>query len=391
MRDNGRRLPLQQALFEDQPETNASALVVVTTSEGPPSAAQRTFNRLTERIRRGRESLAAWEAFIPRFHGRVAAELQPIEHEVGAAQRRLAQQLHALLAGTNGERPNRKHRARVRSLLLHVVDNLLQDGPDAELEALYNRYGDISYAERRRQDVDIAEVLFGQMLGPDVMRGHEARNVDELAGHATEKIAGAEAWLRDASTRCARRRGPGGAAKRKAQAAQEASVSVREIYRKLASALHPDRETDAVERERKTVLIQRANQAYARNDLLELLALQIETEQIDAAALSKVPEARLRHYNQVLADQATALEAEVQGRAAFFRIEFDLTTRDVTPQRVDQALTVRIAQVRAVLEQIKRDSARLDDPRQRPPSSTNCPIRKRTRLTSRTWPCLRLC
>ncbi|MGZ8153889.1 MAG: hypothetical protein ACXWUK_01175 [Burkholderiales bacterium] len=140
---------------------------------------------------------------------------------------------------------------------------------------------------------------------------------------------------------------------------------MREIYRKLASALHPDRETDAVERERKTVLIQRANQAYARNDLLELLALQIETEQIDAAALSKVPEARLRHYNQVLADQATALEAEVQGRAAFFRIEFDLTTRDVTPQRVDQALTVRIAQVRAVLEQIKRDSARLDDPRQR--------------------------
>ncbi|MGZ8153890.1 MAG: hypothetical protein ACXWUK_01180 [Burkholderiales bacterium] len=111
----------------------------------------------------------------------MAAELQPIEHEVGAAQRRLAQQLHALLAGTNGERPNRKHRARVRSLLLHVVDNLLQDGPDAELEALYNRYGDISYAERRRQDVDIAEVLFGQMLGPDVMRGHEARNVDELA------------------------------------------------------------------------------------------------------------------------------------------------------------------------------------------------------------------
>jgi hypothetical protein len=80
----------------------------------------------------------------------------------------------------------------------------------------------------------------------------------------------------------------------------EPSQSVRDIYRKLASVLHPDRETDPTERERKTALIQRANQAYGRNDLLELLTLQIETEQIDAGALADIPEARLRHYNDVL-------------------------------------------------------------------------------------------
>src|SRR5690606_20305824 len=98
------------------------------------------------------------------------------------------------------------------------------------------------------------------------------------------------------------------AAERKAQAAREASVSVREVYRKLVSALHPDREIDAAERKRKTRLMQRANQAYERNDLLELLALQIETEQIDAAALASVPEERLKHYNQVLLDQARVLD-----------------------------------------------------------------------------------
>jgi hypothetical protein len=42
----------------------------------------------------------------------------------------------------------------------------------------------------------------------------------------------------------------------------------------LASALHPDRQTDAQQREVKTGLMQQANQAYARSDLLALLALQ---------------------------------------------------------------------------------------------------------------------
>ncbi len=44
-------------------------------------------------------------------------------------------------------------------------------------------------------------------------------------------------------------------------AARQASLSVREIFRKLASALHPDREADAAERERKTVLMKRVSQA----------------------------------------------------------------------------------------------------------------------------------
>ncbi len=45
--------------------------------------------------------------------------------------------------------------------------------------------------------------------------------------------------------------------------AQQATQSVREVYRKLASALHPDRETDERQREAKTALMQRVNQACA--------------------------------------------------------------------------------------------------------------------------------
>jgi len=363
--NKNRRVPLQETLFEDFREPTASALVAITSGEGSSTAHQRTFNRLTERIRRGRESLAAWEAFIPRFQARAAAELEPVERDIGEVQRRLVQQFHGLLTGETGERLSRRHRARIKALLLQILEALLEESPDPELEAVYDRYSSVSHAERSRQDVEIAEAMFEEMLGPEAMRGHGARSVDELARHAAGKIAEGQAGLGNNFANREPRGGRSRAAQRKAQALQEASVSVREIYRKLASALHPDRETDPAERERKTGLIQRANRAYERHDLLELLALQIETEQIDAAALSNVPEARLRHYNEVLLEQAAALDAQIEERIAFFRVEFDLTVRNVTPQSVDQALSLRVTQALAALEQIKSDSKRLDDPKQR--------------------------
>ncbi len=357
------RPPAQASLFDDGPGTGVSALVSVAAIPGQLSKSQRAFNKLTERIRRGRDMLAAWEAFIPRFQVRITTELAPIENEICDAQRRIVHQLQVLLAGAKADHVSRRHQTKARALLLQLVANLLEDGPDGELEALYDRYSEVSHAERTREELELAEALFGQVFGRDKVRGHAARNVDELMDHTAEKMAAAaEARERKASARESRR---GRAAERKAQEAREASQSVREIYRKLASLLHPDRETDPTEQERKTGLIQRANQAYERNDLLELLTLQIETEQIDAGALADVPEARLGHYNRVLLEQAQVLEAEVRERAAVFRIEFQLTVRDVTPERVDQALNARIAEARNTLKQMEHDLQRLSDPRQR--------------------------
>ena len=64
-----------------------------------------------------------------------------------------------------------------------------------------------------------------------------------------------------------------------------ATQSIREIFRKLASALHPDRETDRKGCEVKTALILQVNRAYAGNDLLTLLELQIE--QVDASHIAR--------------------------------------------------------------------------------------------------------
>lgn len=56
--------------------------------------------------------------------------------------------------------------------------------------------------------------------------------------------------------------------------------------------------------------MQKANQAYAANDLLALLELHL---QIDASHIASASAHRLKHYNRVLGEQLAELKAEIEG------------------------------------------------------------------------------
>lgn len=199
------------------------------------------------------------------------------------------------------------------------------------------------------------------MFGEDAVRGHEAEDAESLFRHVRDKL-GAQDAARSGQRRSKRAEA---AAERRQAAEREATQSVREIFRKLASALHPDRETDPAERERKTALMQRVNQAYDRNDLLELLSLQIEIEQIDAEHLAGVPESRLKHYNAVLRDQLASLDAELHALLAPVATDMDVWR---SPPRVgdfEQALKRRIGELRRWCLEAEAELEALGDPRRR--------------------------
>jgi hypothetical protein len=63
------------------------------------------------------------------------------------------------------------------------------------------------------------------------------------------------------------------------------------------------------------------NQAYAANDLLTLLELQLQIEQIDAGHIAAANAQRLKHYNQVLKEQLDELRAEIEHVEMGFRLE----------------------------------------------------------------------
>jgi hypothetical protein len=156
----------QGARFEEE-DAGAAALVSVAPGEQPLSAEQRKFNRLSERVRCQREMLAAWEAYAPRFRSRVAAELEPLERELRALQRRVVRRLDELLAAPReGERLSRAQRAKARAQILALVDELLQEGADAKLEVLYDRYGELSRSEQRRMREELMDDVFAPRLMP---------------------------------------------------------------------------------------------------------------------------------------------------------------------------------------------------------------------------------
>jgi hypothetical protein len=136
------------------------------------------------------------------------------------------------------------------------------------------------------------------------------------------------------------------------------SLSVRAVYRKLASTLHPDRETDPQERDRKTRLMQRVNEAYQKNNLLQLLELQLELEHIDQHALSCMSEERLKHYSTVLKEQVRELDQEILHVESAFRYTYGIDAFEpVSPDTVLRDLAVDLKELRLNVRTLEEDFA----------------------------------
>jgi hypothetical protein len=126
--------------------------------------------------------------------------------------------------------------------------------------------------------------------------------------------------------------------------------------------LHPDREPDDEERARKTALMQAVNVAYEKRDLLHLLELQLTLEQIDPDHLGSLTEERIKHYNQVLREQSAQLQAELNGIANRFRMQFQLSPYvRFNPRDVINGLNRDIAQLKSETTGLQRDIEELSD------------------------------
>ena len=347
------------------------ALLAIPVPAAAQSKAQRLFNKLIAQIGQQRDLLAQWQQFGAQFHQRVTTELLPAQAQLTAARLKLLRLLDQLHSNQSAEpRLSKPLRRKLRAWIPQLAATVLQDGANAEAEAIFDRYSDVSHADQQQIELAEAEAMFGHILGEEMIDGHQAESVEDLMRHAADGLARAQAEqaARAASRPQARSAKAQAAEQRQAeaaeQAAKQAGQSVREAFRKLASALHPDRETDPAAREHKTRLMQQANQAYERNDLLTLLSMQLDLEQIDGQHLANLPEARLAHYNRVLREQLAALQQELGECTAHFGIGIGigLNQRELTPAVVDNALARDIQQLRNFTRLIELDIAQLRDP-----------------------------
>ncbi len=286
----------------------------------PLTAQQKKFNTLIRKIEVQRKLLADWNLTIPVYHQKHAKDLVPLQAAYEAVNLDLVRFLDQAASQTGLSKTDRDTLSHV---ICERVGSLI-DGPERDaMKALYNKHsgGDFdSEAAQEQVDLKLRLKEQGVDLGDDVdMTSPES--VLERLRQLREDAAALGPDL------------PAGHSKPRKQTArqvkheaeqQQVGQSLREVYRKLASALHPDREPDPQEHDRKTALMKRVNQAYASKNLLDLLALQLEVELIDPQGLQTLGDERLRRYNQILTQQLSELQHEIAGTANAFKFRLGM-------------------------------------------------------------------
>lgn len=307
----------QGSLFDETPAPATSAeLLRIDQGEAALNPAQRAFNKLTKQIGEARTKLTQWETLAQQLHERSGSEIRPGVDALAHLQRELIMRIDELLTHTPaGLRLTPRRRTGLTRFLLARLDELLGEIEDGALTALHDHYSDISLEDRREIEESLerafAERLSGEMFGDDDPEP-TPETIEELYRRMDERMAAEQREREAQASQRKRSRKESAAQARREEEAEGARLSVREIYRKLVSSLHPDREADPAERERKTTLMKEINRAYQANDLLSLLKLQMEVEQISAATLATLPAQRLAHYNEVLREQLRTLQAEIE-------------------------------------------------------------------------------
>lgn len=295
------------------------------------SAGQRKFNGLIKKIEKQRQALQAWEAATPLYIERWREEFIPQFHTFSQRSLELVQVLDELSERIKLSKTDRHTLIQeICAQTFSLIDSgNYTDEDKATLKALYNKHSGRNFDADESEDDELLKQGLQEIFGVDLGDDIDTLSTEEIAQKMHEHL-----WAEHTTQQQSTGKKTASHLRQEADAAQ-ASQSVREIYRKLASALHPDRETDPEERERKTVLMQRVNHAYGERNLLDLLQLQLEIEHISADTLDALPADRLKHYNQVLSEQLEKLQGEVFEMELAFKQQFQLDPFDeVTPKNL---------------------------------------------------------
>ena len=321
---------------------------------------QKQFNKSIAQVEAKRRELAQWQAFVPVYHKRLAAEIEPLL--VRTREKRVAMVM-LLDRAMDGRALNKTQKAKVADILIGQLSELLGETRDTELVRLYDKHSGVSFDDKQQDDMEFVRAFAADAFGVELDDNCTVNTPEELARLVAER-AHAAGTGRAPQPERKRKKSTKAIAQEalREQAAQGAGKVIREVFRKLASELHPDREPDPEERARKTVLMQQVNQAYNAGDLLALLELQLSVEQIDPASLANMTQERLTHYILLLKEQLQRLQEELSElRQPFATLMAGRVPRQFTPEAVQRALDTDICELQATLRGLEADLVSFQD------------------------------
>jgi hypothetical protein len=283
---------------------------------------QQAFNRLMAKIEKLTQTLSLRQRLADAHRIRHGARIEPLRQRQMALNREMVLFLHARLQRKGC---TRQQRTTMVEILCALAQLLIAQG-DEEMRPLHDQHSAQTYADKQQAELAAASEFMEEVLGVPLDGKDGFESMDEMLEKGLRHVqAESEAWEQMQRAR----RKPGRKQQQIEKAREEAQTTVREIYRKLASSLHPDRERDAAERERKTALMSEVNTAYKRRDLLALLRLQLRVEQIDPGAIGQLSAQKLAAMTSVLKEQAGSLERDLRRTEDEIRMEFGVPANTI--------------------------------------------------------------
>ena len=346
------------------------SLAVRSTPGRPLGKEERAFNRALARLQALSRALDEEKRRLDRLLVFHAAEIRPRTDRAVALRVGLVRALAPFL---DDRRLTKAQHRVLRRILVEQLDDVLThlEKPDADLQALFERLHDVSYAQAVQDDIEEAQAgmaaIFDE-LGLDV-------EVPELRADMTEEDAAAAAAQlahelrraeesRDAAKQKPRHEKTARAAEERARRHEQLRKdSLGAVYRRLAKELHPDLERDPAEREKKSRVMQDITAAYTRGDLHALLQLELEwlgaaerrrgsSEPRQAAGVHRAIEAasdRARGRNPVVAAPAAICGPHRRGPVRFPLV--------IDGPREVERLDGMIAQINIALRRLSSDEA----------------------------------
>ena len=326
------------------------------------SRVRKQFNTLVKKLEAERVRLALWRDEMPKLRALAKSELVPLIQTFDGHYRAL---FFLYDAAWSNKATTKKEREKLSDLICRTGMDLMQRGDDdAIVKEIFDKHSALQFtlndmgegAEFLRDMVSAATGIEldadADFSSPQAIFAAMQAKLDEAESEADMAAPHVDVKPVKLSAREVRHQ------------AEELKLkqSVRDIFRKLASALHPDRETDPAERTRKTGLMQRVNVAYAANDLLGLLELQLEIAQIDQAGLDKMDESHIKQYNRILTGQIDEVESEIMGLEVSLALDMglDLDQRRA-PKAMMRDLRVEIGKMREDAQSIEADLVNFRD------------------------------
>ncbi|MCK4087251.1 molecular chaperone DnaJ [Acinetobacter radioresistens] len=265
------------------------------------SPQQRKLNRLIDKIEQQQLELKQWQQAQEQIQQYTRQTLMPVYQELHAV---LFQQLEQLWKHlheaefSKAEATQLDVKIQYLAAYLKNSQSLLRQQAEIvdDIYNYYQQYIEHSQARKnKKQSAEEIELFFD-----------EENNSEQIASEDFEEWDSEKYSQAREQAKLKRQK------EKLEQATKLAEQSLKTVYLKIAATIHPDREPDEAKKVEKTELLQRANEAYAAQDLFYLLKLQIQIEQNRGVSQKGLSSEQLKFYQLALDLQSQKLDDQIE-------------------------------------------------------------------------------